>query len=261
MSNDTGDPAPPSSWEPPAPEPTAPPVAGHRYAPPPPPAAPPVGPGGAQQPLNPWFSIWAMPRATMRQILDTNPGRLVHVLAILGGVVEVMRAHLPSPPFALDLGPMIALKAILGAIAGIFALYLWSILLWMTGRWLGGQGGFVAVRAAVAWSNVPLIWTTLLWLPLLAYLGVEAFNFDPQTILEEPAGLLLMIPLGLMALAAGIWWLVILMKCLGEAHRFSAWHAFGASLIACIIFAIPVIMLVVAAASIIGLAGLSGLAG
>lgn len=256
MSSDTGDPAPPRYGAPPAPEPAAPPVFGHQYGLP---SVSPTISGNARQPLNPWFSIWVMPRATMRQILDTNPNRFVHLLAMLGGIVEVMRSHLPNPPISLELGPMIGLKAILGVLAGLFALYLWSLLIWMTGRWLGGQGNFVGVRAAVAWSNVLLIWSAMLWLPLLAYLGIEAFNFDPQAMLEDPAGLLLLIPLGLMALAVGVWWLVVLLKSVGEAHRFSAWHALGATLIACIIFAIPLVMLVVAAAGLLGLAGLSAL--
>lgn len=258
MSSDTGDPAPPSYGTPPAPEPAAPPVVGYGYELPPPPAATPTAPGAPQQPLNPWFSIWVMPRATMRQILDTNPSRFVHILAMLGGIVEVMRSNLPNPPFDLELGTMIWVKAIVGALGGLFALYLWSLLIWMTGRWLGGRGTFVGIRAAVAWSNVLLIWSAMLWLPLVAYLGMEAFNLDPQTMLEDPAGLLLLIPLGLMALAVGVWWIVVLLKCLGEAHRFSAWHSLGASFIACIIFAIPVVALVIGA---IGLLGLSGLAG
>jgi hypothetical protein len=197
----------------------------------------------------------------MRQILDTRPGRLVHLLAILGGIVEVMRAHLPNPPFTIDLGPMIAIKVILGTLGGIFALYIWSLLLWMTGRWIGGQAGFVAVRAAVGWSNVPLIWSAMLWLPLFAYLGTEALNIDPQQILDDPSGLLLMLPLGLMGLTVGVWWIVIFLKCVGEAHGFSAWHALGASLISCVIFAIPLVMLVVAVASVLGLAGLASLSG
>jgi Yip1-like protein len=250
MSADYDDPAPPPFGTPQAPEPQSPPVIETRYEPSPPP----------QEPLNPWFSMWVMPRATMRQILDTNPSRFVHLLAILAGIVEVMRSHLPNPPFSLDLGVLVTVKIIVGALAGLFGLYLWSILIWMTGKWLSGKGPFIAVRAAVAWSNVILIWSSMLWLPLIAYLGTEAFNFDPETILTEPSGLLLMIPLGVMAITVGIWWLVVFMKCVGEAHGFSAWHSFGAFLIACIIFAIPLIMLVILAASIIGIAGLSSLA-
>src|SRR5262245_45012540 len=117
MSSDYDDPAPPPFGapqapeppSPPPPEPPSPPVVEPRYEPPPPPPPPqpPPMPAAPQEPLNPWFSMWVMPRATMRQILDTNPSRFVHLLAILGGIVEVMRSHLPNPPFAFDLGVLV----------------------------------------------------------------------------------------------------------------------------------------------------------
>jgi hypothetical protein len=216
-------------------------------------------PSPPQEPLNPWFSMWVLPRATMRQILDTNPSRFVHLLAILGGIVEMMRSHLPNPPFAFSLGALVTVKVIVGALAGLLGLYLWSLLIWMTGKWLSGTGTFIAVRAAVAWSHVILIWSSMLWLPIIAYLGMEAFNLDPEMILTEPSGLLLMIPVGLMAIAVFIWWVVVFMKCVGEAHGFSAWHAFGASLIAVLIFGIPFAILAILFLSIVGLAGLGSL--
>ena len=42
------------------------------------------------QSLNPWFSIWLQPRATMQQILDTDPARLVLMLAIIAGFFEAL---------------------------------------------------------------------------------------------------------------------------------------------------------------------------
>ncbi len=42
------------------------------------------------EPLNPWFSIWVQPRATMRQVLDANPRRIVHRLALAAVVVVGM---------------------------------------------------------------------------------------------------------------------------------------------------------------------------
>ena len=228
----------------------------------PPPAVPPpvAAPAGrAQDDLNPWFSIWIMPRATMRQILDTNPRRLVHVLAILGGIIEAMGSHIPRHLLNLDLGPIVAIKIVSGVCAGLLVLYLASFMLWMTGKWVGGLGSFVAVRAVVGWSNVPRIWIALLWLPLLAYMGTEALNFDPERLLEDPSGLLLMIPIGMMAVAAFVWRFIILLKCLGEAHGFTAWHSFGAVIITVVLLGIPIVMLAAVVFALFGMAGLHGL--
>ena len=38
--------------------------------------------------LNPWFTMWLHPRATTREILDTDPSRLVIALAMFGGVLN-----------------------------------------------------------------------------------------------------------------------------------------------------------------------------
>ena len=50
-----------------------------------------------------------------------------------------------------------------------------------------------------------------------------------------------------------IWRLVICFKCLGEAHGFSAWHALGATLIAVLIIAVPLVILGVMVAVTLGL--------
>ncbi|MFL5801617.1 MAG: hypothetical protein ACJ8CR_07720 [Roseiflexaceae bacterium] len=43
-----------------------------------------------QPTLNPWFSIWTRPRATLRQLLDSNAdlSQQVLLLAALNGIIE-----------------------------------------------------------------------------------------------------------------------------------------------------------------------------
>jgi hypothetical protein len=227
------------------------------------PAVPPEPPPGyavpspPPAPLNPWLSIWTRPRATMRQILDANPRPMVHLLAILGTMVRMLTANIPAlGPFGRpSLATILTLKIGIAVVGGLLGLYLGSAILLMTGRWLGGRGGFVAVRAAVAWANVPLIWTALLWLPLFGYLGADAFNLDPTRLLEEPAGLALMVPLGLIETVIAVWYIVIALKCLAEAHGFSAWHALGAALIGFLILLVPFAILVGLAIGMLGLSG------
>jgi hypothetical protein len=218
---------------------------------------PPAFPAAPVVPLNPWLAIWTQPRATMRQILGTDPRRLVHVLAILGALSRMLSSNVPpiGPLARLSLSAIVAYKVCASVVGGLIGLYLGSAILTMTGRWLGGRGSFVAVRAAAAWSNVPLIWGSLLWLPMLGYLGVEALNFDPKVVFEDPGSFMMMIPIGVLAGVVGIWTLVIALKCLGEAHGFSAWQAVGAVLIGIAIVAIPFAIL---AGIVIGMLGASG---
>jgi hypothetical protein len=212
------------------------------------------------EPLNPWFAIWFMPRAVMRQILDSNPRRMVHILAMLGGILEGIASRIPDLGFAVPLAGMVAFKVVVGLLAGLIILYVGSFLFWMTGKWLGGKGDFTAVRAAFAWSNnIPAVWGSMLLLPLLAYLGPEALNLDPKALLEDPVGLLLLLPIGFLGLVLFVWRFVILFKCVGEAHRFGAWSAFGAFLISCVLIVIPIAILAGVALAMLGLGSLAGL--
>jgi hypothetical protein len=217
-----------------------------------------VTPGLPQERLSPWVSIFTRTRATMRQILDENPRRLVHVLAMLGGVAEMVGVHIPNlaPFFTPTLGQLVAVKVILGAIGGLLALYLFGAGVWLTGRMLGGRGTFVDVRAATAWSSVPALWGALLWLPFFVYLGPGALNLDPETLMGDPAGLALLIPIGFAGAVLFFWRLVIYCKCLGEAQSFSAWHGFGSALIALVLLVIPIAVM---AAMVVALGGLAAL--
>jgi hypothetical protein len=210
------------------------------YAPPayePPSYAPPHAPG---EPLNPWVHIWTRPRAVMRQILDSDPRRMVHRLAILGGVSAGLSANVNLPGIQIPLPAVIVCKLLVGVLGGLIGLYVGGGLVLMTGRWLGGRGSFVTVRSALAWSNVPVIWAALLWLPLFVYLGWDAFNIDKDLMLVDPIGLMLMVPLGIVTVVVVIWRVVILCKLVGEAHGFSAWHSLGAFLIAGLIVLVPI---------------------
>lgn len=229
----------------------------------PPGAAPPyVAPpftAGPQAPLSPWTAIFTRPRAVMRQILDRDPSRGVHLLALGGGILETLGSDTRVlSHFGMPLGSIIAVKVMLGAVAGILLLYTGSGLLLLTGRWLGGKGSFVEVRSATAWSNVPIFWSALLWLPLLGYLGFEAFNLDVDSMRGDPVGLLLLVPIGIAGFVLVIWRLVIYCKCLGEAHRFSAWHSLGAALIAALLVGIPLGILAALVIAVGGLALLGG---
>ena len=184
--------------------------------------------GIAPSRLNPWVSIWTQPRATMRAILDTDPRKHVLLLVILGGLVTVLDR--PSPGSGGD--ELLLPDGLLpGAIIGpLLALLAWGVGSWLvrwTGSLLGGEASLVETRAAVAWAHVPwIVGALLLW---LLSLGLAAAGLFPA----EGSGLsLVLLPVGIIELVILGWAFVISLKCLGEAHGFSAWKALGAELIA-----------------------------
>jgi Yip1-like protein len=206
----------------------------------------PPPPGAAGEDPNPWFSIWTRPRATMRHILDTDPRRMVIALAAMGGIGSFLLEGVQSAIGSYMPVPLaVALCLAGGALGGIVGLYLFGFLVRVTGRWLGGLGDGVGVRAALAWSNVPTVWSLLLVLPWIALLGEQSFRLDQSLLEGNLATAVVALGLGLVQITIGVWALVISVKCLGEAHRCSAWRSLGALLLAAMMLAVPVVLIAI----------------
>jgi hypothetical protein len=201
----------------------------------------------SQQKLNPWFSIWTRPRATIQQIVETDPRRLVLLLAALGGFSTVLdRASMRNLGDKLDWPVLLLLAAVVGPIAGIVTLYIGAALLRWTGSWIGGQASAQNIRAAMAWSTVPEVWGLLLWIPAFALFGQELFTSTMPSVDANPSLSFILLGFAVISLVIGIWEFVIFLKCLGQVQGFSAWKALGNAVMASMVVLLPVIIVVVA---------------
>ena len=203
--------------------------------------------------LNPWISTWTKPRATIRQIVDTNPTYLVLPLAMLAGVAQFLQRL--TSPIAANAIPFVAIliaAAVIGPLGGIIGLYLVSALLRWTGSWLGGVATSQEVRAAYAWGQIPRICSLAILIPALFWFNrtITTGDFDDvgSTTVFQVA-----LALSLLATVLGIWQAVLMVKCLAEVHRFSAWRSIGAYLLSgLIVFGVvivPMIMLIAVGAA------------
>jgi len=229
---------------------------GHEVVPPPVVAPPPISSlmseQGPIEAASPWLSIWTRPRATLRLILDTDPRRGVFRLAALGGIVESLSlATRQGLGDTYSIPVLLTLATAGGAAAGLLGIVIFTAALSLTGRWLGGRGGSVEVRAALAWANVPGIWGLLLWLPRAALLGGEIFHPAPAGIQGNPPALLLYGLLQILQVLIALWGFAISLKCLGEAHAFSAWRALGALILGSLIVIVPIGLVVLAVQSLV----------
>jgi hypothetical protein len=197
-----------------------------------------------------------MPRATLRQILAADPRRMVVPLVLIAGVVGALGVipnapNLPAPLAVLG-GPLLfAFALVVFPLGGVVVLYLFGWLLALTGRWLDGSGSAVALRAAIAWSNVPAIWGGLLLIP--RFLTIDSQPADPSDLLHNPMALLLEAVLLILGLTLLVWQVVIGLKCVGEAHAFSAWRALGAVILSVILVGGGLLMLAVILGVVAGL--------
>jgi Yip1 domain len=182
---------------------------------------------------SPFIAIWTEPRAAIRDIVERDPHRYVLGLAALGPALVAtesawsrMLAAQTPPPFLWPLE--VAFIAIFAGTIGIAVLYFNGWALRWTGGFLGGVATSLEVRAALAWSRIPGISAAMISIAatLLGAAAPPAFmNGHLPAITPSVVGL------GFVNLVLGVWSFVVLLKCLGEVHRFSAWRALGAILI------------------------------
>ena len=187
---------------------------------------------GAEVIGHPWATIWTRPRATIRRIVETDVRYQVAFLAILSGALIWLERRWSNPSTAPAFPMLVVIAVIVGAMLGIIELYVNGALLKWAGAALGGVASYAEVRAALAWSRVPVIVAITIGL-LAILLGTGG----PMLGGESPAsGASLLLVHGALVL----WGFVVMLKCIGEVHRFSAWRALGSILL--IALAIVVIL-------------------
>lgn len=208
----------------------------------------PPGPQGTTEqpssPLNPWRTLWSRPRATIRQIVATQPERHVVMLAAVGGIFQWLdQATLRATGDQLPLHMILAAALIVGPISGIITLYLLGFLIALTGRWLGGTASPLHMRAALGWYNWPGICIGLLWIPQLALAGHESFTSKTPRIDADPGLYAAVTLISIPKFLLGIWAAIILCMCIGQLQGFSAWKGLGNVVLAMLTFFLPLMAL------------------
>ena len=180
---------------------------------------------GAEVIGHPWATIWTRPRATIRRIVETDVRNQVLTLAILsGGLIWLERrwsAPSPAPAFPM----LVVIAVIVGATLGVIELYVNGALLKWAGSALGGVGSYAEVRAALAWSRVPVIVAFAIGI-LAILLGTDGPMLGADREITNSGASLLLLHAFLV-----VWGFVVMLKCVGEVHRFSAWRALGSILL------------------------------
>jgi hypothetical protein len=198
--------------------------------------------------MNPWISIWTEPRKTIARIVDENPKRDLWVLAWIYGFLALMNGSQ-----SLVLGNqfqfvgIIVFSILIAPLWGMLVFAVWSFVVHLMGKLLKGKGSFSYVRAAFAWSCVPLTVNIALWILLLAVFGRTLFQTAQPT-----TGPLVLLTLVLIAkVIIMIWSLVIYINTLAEVQRFSIGRSILNILLAWIAVALVVAVFWVVLASLL----------
>lgn len=174
--------------------------------------------------INPWSRIWTNPRETIRKIVEFNPKYRFAVLSFLHGLPMLFyMAQDLSLGDTFSVAGIVLVCLILSTFLGMLSITIGAALFYWTGKWIGGQGSYYPVRAAVSWSNVPNIVIIFTWLALLFFFRHQVFLAAFQKGQFVGAAFTIYAIILLTQAVMSIWSFVILVKGLAEVQGFSAW--------------------------------------
>lgn len=176
--------------------------------------------------VNPWLKMWTKPRETIRSIVKADPDYRLWWLAGFYGF-PMLLSSAQNLSLSGKLSPVVIVigAAVFAALVGMLGFQITSALVHWTGKWLGGVGTFLQVRAAVAWSNVTNVGASLLWLLLVAFFGADVFvrTFPESTFVG--ASLALVSSIFILQTVLSVWSFVLFVRSLAEVQQFSVWRA------------------------------------
>jgi hypothetical protein len=166
--------------------------------------------------------MWTKPKATIRSIIEQNPNYQLPFLATIYGLYSLLSlAQTFSWGNLFSLLPLLILILALSPLWGYLVFSLLSGIVLITGKWVGGKGSFKNIRAAFAWSHVPMILSNFLWILFLAIFQETLFQGFPQDKTDTLAAYFL-IASSLSFLVLSIWTLVLFIQSLAEVQQFSS---------------------------------------
>ena len=171
----------------------------------------------------PIWSIWTRPRQTISLIVNEDPEYGVLAITVFSGIsLTFMDMFLGAKDREIVLVVVLPLIMIAGPVRGLLSLYVGGWLLLLVGRRLGGSASPGELRAAIAWSNVPVAASCLGWFLLLAIFRDELFRSR-----LEQGGTLGYLSGGVVTAEAVLilWGYLILAVCLSTVQRFSLWKS------------------------------------
>ena len=239
----------------------APPPIEHHVLPPHEPAIPPTTstetyayaqdeypPSAPLEPINPWIGIVTQPRATTRYVLDSGKWNniwalyaIIFVMMIPTMILSmIMQAPVQDLPPGMDetimyamVGGMLVGMLIFGYPMGMLMVYIFGYFYKLAGSWLDGVGTTSELRIAFTWSYVASMYLNLLM--IIPYGLIAYYNFTSGPV-DPTRQMLMSLVIMVISLPVTIIYMIIASKCIGEAHRFSAWRGLGTILISMLIW-------------------------
>lgn len=179
------------------------------------------------------LEMWVKPRETIRKIKKDNPKVGLKLLSwFLGCLLLFNIFQIYSVSVRLSFPILLLSLFILAPLVGYLYLSLSAWFLTVCGKWIKGKGKFQEIRAALAWSSVPLIASVLLWFILLGFFGKGLFAHFPANLNLSMLEIYLVMGITLVQLGFSLWAMILYLYSLAEIQQFSISQAIINTIIA-----------------------------
>jgi hypothetical protein len=140
---------------------------------------------------------------------------------------------------------IIGLACVLGPLGGLLSLWISSLLLRWTGKWIGGTANREHLMTAIAWAAVPAVFALPLWIPELLLFGSDLFTKETHRLDAQPLLWIPFLAFAVLEMVLGIWSFVLLCHTVAEVQGFrSAWRGLGNVFLAGAVLIVPLTLLV-----------------
>ncbi|MFA5250202.1 MAG: YIP1 family protein [Parachlamydiales bacterium] len=176
--------------------------------------------------FSPWLAMLMKPKVTIRAIVDLNPNYRLLLLAWLYGFCSLLGIAQnvglgEKSASLLFVAPLFLLAPLWGF--ALFSFSSWFVFL--SGKLLKGQARYREVRAAYAWSNVPLFFNAFFWVFLIVLFGKDLFAEATLRAALTNAKAFLLMGAVFGQVVFSIWSMVLYVAALAEVQRFSLFRS------------------------------------
>ena len=164
--------------------------------------------------INPWLSMWTEPRETIRSIVQTHPRYGVFWISasyVLQGIFFSMNYW--SMGLSIPVDSLLVSALILAPILAFFWIFYYGWLLSFIGKRLGGHAPNSHLRAALAWSRLPMAISLVMWFLLLIS--------NPDYVFIQYAGGASALFILLIQMILEIWSFILFIQAVREVQGFS----------------------------------------
>ena len=195
---------------------------------------------------NPLLTIWFSPRETIKTVLLKDTHNYIYLFVVTAGILNILANASDKNLGEKASMQVIFLSAILaGPVLMYISIVVWSWLLSVTGKWLGGIAHTHELRVANFWGCVPSAVELLIYLVIIALAGKELFVADADIFGDNYFMASLVMGLFGAYLVATGWRIVLTVALIAEVQKFSILRALGNIFLSVAVFVVPFLVILI----------------